>query len=34
MSDEAKIRKSARSFSKYKGIIIVIFAGYFLTDEY
>jgi len=33
-SDEAKIRKSVLSFSKHKGIIIVIFAGYFSTDEY
>jgi hypothetical protein len=33
-SDEAKIRKSGLSFSKHKGIIIVIFAGYFSTDEY
>jgi hypothetical protein len=29
MTDEAKIRKSRGSFSKQKGIIIVIFAGHF-----
>jgi hypothetical protein len=34
MADEAKIRKSLRSVSKHKGIIIVIFAGYFSTDDY
>jgi hypothetical protein len=30
---EAKIRNSRGSFSKHPGIIIVIFAGYFFSNE-